>query len=203
MSGENLILAMNAGSSSIKFAVYRSAHMLAYAFGGAIETAGGQAARLRLDGGDPAWQDACLDADGSGAASELLPRWLSQHVPAADLRAVAHRLVYGHADCAAPAVLDANLLGRLRGACSGSTEHLPAQLALIDALRRYFPAARHLACFDSSFHAAMPRVARTLPIPRRYHALGVRRYGFHGISCDYIVQALAGLAGPPTPLAPR
>jgi len=75
-------------------------------------------------------------------------------------------------------------------------EHLPEEILLIEAFHRRFPDLPQVACFDTAFHHDLPRVARLLPIPRRYEAQGVRRYGFHGLSYSFLMEGLARVAGP-------
>jgi acetate kinase len=75
-------------------------------------------------------------------------------------------------------------------------DHLPGEIALIEAFEAAFPGVTQVACFDTAFHRDIPRVARIVPIPRRYEALGVRRYGFHGLSYAYLLEELARVAGP-------
>lgn len=164
------ILAINAGSSSIKFAACQA--------------------------GDTLRPLAAGQVDAGAGACDALFAWLAGQVPASGLAAISHRLVYGQPGCNAPAEVDAALLAALRQAASGAIDHLPQQIALIEALGQRYPEAVHLACFDSAFHATLPPEAATLPIPHHLADLGVRRYGYHGISCDYLVHALAELAGP-------
>jgi acetate kinase len=87
------------------------------------------------------------------------------------------------------------LLDGLRRISSYDPEHLPREIELIEAFRRRFPQLPQVACFDTAFHHTLPRVARLLPIPRRFDAAGIQRYGFHGLSYAYLMQELAQLAG--------
>jgi acetate kinase len=88
------------------------------------------------------------------------------------------------------------MLDDLRRISPFDPDHLPGEIALIEALERAFPGVPQAACFDTAFHREMPRVARVIPIPRRYEAVGVRRYGFHGLSYAYLMEELARVAGP-------
>ena len=104
-----------------------------------------------------------------------------------------HRVVHGGPRYAQPQVVTRNLLDDLRRLSSFAPEHLPAEIDLIAALSDRFPQLPQVACFDTAFHQDLPRVARLLPIPRRYEAMGVRRYGFHGLSYEFLMEELARL----------
>jgi acetate kinase len=165
------VLAINAGSSSIRFAVYEA----------------GKTLRQRLDGK--------VDRIGSGghraAVSALLDRLEAAPV-FASLKAVGHRVVHGMKH-AKPERITPKLLAELRGVIPYDPEHLPREIALIEAFSRRHPKLPQIACFDTAFHRSMPRVARMLPIPRRYAAKGVERYGFHGLSYAYLMEELGRL----------
>src|SRR5205807_10430865 len=87
------------------------------------------------------------------------------------------------------------LVDELRRLSPLDPDHLPGEIALIAAFARRFPGLPQVACFDTAFHHDLPRVARLLPVPRRYEAAGVRRYGFHGLSYTYLMEELARVAG--------
>ena len=165
------VLAINAGSSSIRFAVYEA----------------GKTLRRRLDGK--------VDRIGSGghraAVSDLLDRLEAAPV-FASLKAVGHRVVHGMKH-AKPERITPELLAELRRVMPYDPEHLPREIALIEAFSRRHPGLPQVACFDTAFHRSMPRVARMLPIPRRYAAKGVERYGFHGLSYAYLMEELGRL----------
>ncbi len=88
------------------------------------------------------------------------------------------------------------LLDELRRISPFDPDHMPDEIALMEAIRRRWPAVPQVACFDTAFHRRMPRVARLLPIPRKYDRLGIERYGFHGLSYEYLMEELARVAGP-------
>lgn len=186
---DNLILAINAGSSSLKFSLYRYAAGLAAVAEGAIDTSGSGQLTLTLRGGG------APETGGASCVVTFLTEWLDAHFPAIAPRAVSHRVVSTHPDFAAPAIVTAGMLASLRATSDSASDHLPLQTALIETLQRRYPSALHVACFDSGFHATMPAAASMLPIPRRLQALGLKRHGFHGISCDYVVGELARVAG--------
>ena len=95
-----------------------------------------------------------------------------------------------------PELVTPELLDELRRITPYDPEHLPLEIELIEAIRQRHPAMPQIACFDTAFHRAMPRVASLLPIPRRYAAAGVRRYGFHGLSYQFLMEELARLEDP-------
>jgi acetate kinase len=108
---------------------------------------------------------------------------------------VGHRIVHGGPWYDAPAMVTDAMLHDLRRIAPFDPEHLPGELALIDAFRRLDPELPQVACFDTAFHHGLPRVAQIVPIPRRFEASGVRRYGFHGLSYTYLMEELARTAG--------
>jgi acetate kinase len=109
---------------------------------------------------------------------------------------VGHRVVHGGDRFSAPALVDDDLRDALADLAPLAPDHLPPALALIDATRAAWPALPQVACFDTAFHAGLPRVARVLPIPRRYEAQGLRRYGFHGLSYEFLLHELARIGDP-------
>ncbi|OGX81910.1 acetate/propionate family kinase, partial [Hymenobacter coccineus] len=130
------------------------------------------------------------------AAGQFLVDWLAQQPALATVRAVGHRVVFGGAAHQAPEVVTPALLADLRQLIAYDPDHLPAEIALIEAFAARYPRLRQVACFDTAFHQHMPRVAQQLPLPRRFEARGLRRYGFHGLSYSYLLEELARQAGP-------
>jgi acetate kinase len=113
----------------------------------------------------------------------------------AALSAVGHRIVHGGGRYSTPQRVSTEMLEELRRLVPLDPEHLPAAIGLIEALGQRYPNLPQVACFDTAFHRDMPRVAKLIPIPRRYEALGVQRYGFHGLSYAFLVEELARVAG--------
>ena len=120
---------------------------------------------------------------------------LDQHHLRDAIHAIGYRVVHGlhHTE---PQHMTPSLLEELRTTATLDSEHAPAELRLISALSDQFPGAQHIACFDTSFHATLPRIARLLPIPRRYQNAMVQRFGFHGLSYSYLLQELNRLGDP-------
>ena len=130
-------------------------------------------------------------------AAAWLIGWLQKHTAFDRVKAIGHRIVHGM-DITQPTLVDDNLLKRLREISSYDPDHLPGEIALIEVFRKQYPQIPQVACFDTAFHADLPRVARLLPIPRRFDAEGIRRYGFHGLSYEYIMKRLGQMVTPST-----
>ncbi len=187
------VLTINAGSSSIKFALFDSATRR---LDGQIERLGTGSATLRYrDVATGERGEHKLSAGDVQTAVRALTEWLRSHVGIASVQAIGHRVVHGMNRLEPEIVTDA-LLADLHRIEAFAPDHLPAELRLIEAFRDDDARRLQVACFDTVFHQSMPRVARMLPIPRRYEAQGVRRYGFHGLSLTYLLEAHERLAGP-------
>ncbi len=193
MNGTLQVLTLNAGSSSLKAAVYRiddTERLLAAA----------QVARIGLAQGTIRFSDA---AAGTTTASDLAVRdhahalqsvfdWLDRHPALRHVDAVAHRVVHG-GDFTDPRLVTPEVVEALRRLLPVDPDHLPQAIAAIEAVARARPDVPQVACFDTAFHRGLPPVARLYPLPLRFAKAGVRRYGFHGLSCEYIVAALHDL----------
>ncbi|MDQ1816386.1 acetate/propionate family kinase [Massilia sp. CCM 9210] len=191
-----LMLAINAGSSSIKFALFQATPAREPVFRGALSDIGGGASAFAVEGGASDTFARHFAIPEHVTAANVLVEWLLARLPPAALQAIAYRVVHGGPASAATREIDPAMLADLYASTSSEPDHLPHELRLIELLRRHYPGSAHIACFDSSFHASMPPVAATLPIPRRYQALGMKRHGFHGLSCAWLMGELARVAGP-------
>jgi len=190
------VLTINGGSSSIKFALYRSGEPPERMLFGKIDRIGLPGAILMADG--PALNDSesrNVNAPNHGSAANVLLDWLKTQIPFESLRGVGHRVVHGM-QYSEPQQVTPALLDELRRNIAYDPDHLPLELELIDAFRQRHAKLPQVACFDTAFHRTMPRVARILPIPRRFDAQGIQRYGFHGLSYAFLVEELARVAGP-------
>jgi acetate kinase len=136
-----------------------------------------------------------VDASDPGAAVRLVIDHLEGSVGCAALAVVGHRVVHGGGRYAQPEPITADLIAELRRIIAYDPDHLPGEIALIEEFRGRDPGLPQVACFDTGFHHDLPRVAQILPIPRRYEAAGVRRYGFHGLSYAFLMEELARIAG--------
>lgn len=190
------ILTINGGSSSIKFALFQAIESLPRILEGRIERIGLPTATLEVTGSDPADNvSRALATSDYASAVGVLVDCLSERIGRGTLAAVGHRVVNGGPNYREPQRITPEMIEELRRLASFDPEHLPEEILLTEAFRRRFPDLKQIACFDTAFHHHMPRVARLLPIPRRYEAKGVRRYGFHGLSYAYLLQELERLAG--------
>ena len=189
------ILTINGGSSSIKFALYQRGEALERKLVGKIDRIGLSGTNLTFNDSSQAEPGSRnIEAADHGSAANCLIDWLEQQVGFTHIRAVGHRVVHGmqHTE---PERVSQALLDELHRISPYDPEHLPREIELIEAFRRRYPQLPQVACFDTAFHHSLPRVARLLPIPRRFDAMGIRRYGFHGLSYAYLMQQLAQLAG--------
>lgn len=195
------VLVINAGSSSIKFALYAGDEAAPPLWRGAISAIGTSRSQMAVEGpAEVACQRRFAIPEHVTAAS-VLGDWLRERLAGQPPQVIVHRIVHGGPECCALRVIDRALLHTLYGTANIQPAHLPHELHLIDMLQRQYPAAVPLACFDSSFHASMPLQAAMLPIPRHYYAAGVRRYGFHGLACAALMGQLAQEAGPGAAMA--
>ncbi|HYA75233.1 MAG TPA: acetate/propionate family kinase [Roseiarcus sp.] len=193
-----LILTLNAGSSSVKFAAFaREAAGLEQLASGQIEGLGA-AATFRAESASGAKSEYSFDesrgrVDHHVAVGAILG-WLGEAHFDREIVAVGHRIVHGGPDFAEPARIDGALLARLRQLIALAPLHQPHNLAGVEAALAAFPAAPQVACFDTAFHRSHPFVADTFGLPRSYYEDGVRRYGFHGLSYEFIARRLRVVA---------
>ena len=190
------ILTINGGSSSIKFALFETGDSLRRILEGAIERIGLPDSSLRVKGVNQAdnFSRPVTAPDHTVAVGALMD-WIEERSARDALTAVGHRVVHGGPKYSEPQRITAEMIEELRRLSSFDPEHLPEEILLTEAFHRRFPDLPQVACFDTAFHHELPRVARLLPIPRRYEAQGVRRYGFHGLSYAFLMGELARLAG--------
>ncbi len=183
------ILALNAGSSSLKFGLYLE---------------GANTSRMLVSGAADSLADGYVafsakDADGNVLANDTRPTSspyaainriteLLNERRLPSIAAVGHRIVHGGPNCRQHTVIDATVMQNLVAAKAFAPLHVPPALLLLDFAQQQFPDAPQVACLDTAFHNTLPDVARSLPIPKEFRALGIERYGFHGLSCESIVR---------------
>ena len=190
------ILTINGGSSSIKFAVYTAGEPLKRTIYGTVDRIGVSGTTLTSDDLTAHRHDSFdLDACDHKSAAISLIDWFEKQHGFESIGAVGHRVVYGMQHTA-PEMVTRELLEELHRISPYDPDHLPSEIELIEVFRQRHPKLPQVACFDTAFHRTMPRVARLLPIPRRYDAKGVQRYGFHGLSYAYLMEELARLGDP-------
>ncbi len=186
------VLTINGGSSSIRFAVYETGGSLRRLAGKVDRTGmGGTTFSFNHTSGASEVNRAIVAGDRRSAIAFLLDWFETQNV-FDSVKAVGHRVVHGMG-YHEPARVTPALLAELHRITPYDPEHLPLEIALIEAILQRHPALPQVACFDTAFHRTMPRVASMLPIPRRYEAAGVRRYGFHGLSYEFLMEELVRL----------
>jgi acetate kinase len=189
------VLTINGGSSSIKFALFEVGAVLRQILGGELERIGRSGTTLRVTGSNPAdsFSRPVTAADHTAAVGALM-EWIEEHSGRDALSAVGHRVVHGGPKYSKPQQVTAEMVQELHRFSPFDPEHLTLEIELIEAFRQRHPGLPQVACFDTAFHHTMPRVATLLPIPRRYEVQGVRRYGFHGLSYEALMEELAHLA---------
>ncbi len=189
------LLAVNGGSSSIRFALYEARAPMRRILDGKVDRIGLPGTRLHfihgLEGKEGSRRVAA--ADHRTAVGVLLD-WLEAQPAFASVRAVGHRVVHGmeHSE---PERVTPELLEELTRITPFDPDHMPRELELIHAILGRHPALPQIACFDTAFHRTMPRIARMLPIPRRFESTGVVRYGFHGLSYAFLMEELGRIGG--------
>lgn len=190
------ILTINGGSSSIKLALFETGPSFWRVLEGEIQRIGLPGATFRVKGSNPADSlSRSVEAPDHEAAVGILMDWIEERGWRDALAAVGHRVVHGGPKYSQPQRVTTEMLMQLRRLSPFDPEHMPAEVLMVEAFYRRFPDLPQVACFDTAFHHDLPRVARLLPIPRRYEALGVRRYGLHGLSYAFLMEELARLAG--------
>jgi acetate kinase len=186
------ILTLNAGSSSLKAALFDAATLERLATGHADRI--GEGGTLTLTGAEGRLEERKgAFADHRAALSAMLAI-MTARFPGHRILAVGHRVVHGGPDLADPVELDDALMARLAAYEPFAPRHQPHNLAGIRAARTAFPGALQVACFDTAFHRRQPRVNDTFALPRDFYARGIRRYGFHGLSYAFVAGELARLS---------
>jgi acetate kinase len=194
---EDYALVLNAGSSSLKFCVFHRPP----GGGWGLEARGqiegiGTAPRLSVknaEGERMVDQQDVPVRDGRGAI-DAVASWLRSKYGGSRVLGVGHRVVHGGARFAGPVVVDAGVLAELRALVPLAPLHQPYNLAAIEAVAERLPEVPQVACFDTSFHRGQPAVAELVPLPRELRRGGVQRYGFHGLSYEYIASVLPQVA---------
>jgi acetate kinase len=190
------LLTMNGGSSSIRFALYDEVKPPRRRLDGKLDRVGLSGTNLTFNNSIGQSQDSrTIDPTDHRSAVAFLLDWLETQEVFASVKAVGHRVVHGmtHGE---PERVTPELLDELHRITPYDPDHLPLEIELIEAFRQRHPTLPQVACYDTAFHRSMPRVASLLPIPRRYEAAGVRRYGFHGLSYEFLMGELARVGDP-------
>lgn len=193
---QHYILTINGGSSTIKFAIYQDGKPLLVLLSGKID-------RINLKDSTLTFSNEKENKKGSlkveksdqQSAVQYLIDWLEKQKEFTFVKAVGHRVVHGmhHTE---PEIITPKLLDELHRIIPYDPEHLPIEIELIKLIRKRHPKLIQVACFDTAFHSTMPRVAKLLPIPRRFDSEGIQRYGFHGLSYAFLMEELAHVGEP-------
>lgn len=192
---DDAVLVINAGSSSVKFALFRAETLEPLCRGG-IEGIGSRAAFGGAKG-----PEAGLFAGSElpeTANHDVATRWLLDGIRNSDrfaLQAAGHRVVHGGPDFCAPVIIDDAVMTALEELIPLAPAHQPHNLAAIKAVAKAWPGLPQIACFDTAFHRTMPRLAQIFAIPHELTDQGLIRYGFHGLSYQHIADVLPGIAG--------
>ncbi len=181
-----MILTLNSGSSSLKFSLYdkNERRVLSGILSG-IKTKNG---KFQIKGEKE--HDEKVHLDNHEKAIDLLLKWLENAVSTADIKVVGHRIVHGGSDYVKPHAIDDDVVKELERLAGFAPLHLPPSIETLKAARSAFPNVPHIACFDTSFHRRMPEVAKVLPLTRELYKEGVEKFGFHGLSYEFILHQL-------------
>ena len=191
------ILTINGGSSSIKFSVFEAGEALRWRLDGELSGIGSTEAGLRVHCDDPRYRRShAVAVPNHAAAGDLLMQLIEEFGTLGRLEAAGHRIVHGGPSFSQPQRITPAMIEALQALSPFDPEHLPGELALLHRIQCALPDLPQVACFDTALHHTMPRVAHLLPIPRRYERQGLRRYGFHGLSYQFLLQALTRLGDP-------
>jgi acetate kinase len=187
------ILALNSGSSSLKFGLYSArSSRIEMLLSGEAEAIGDESGKYRAadSRGNALLAEAGPIPSQREAISRIGRLLVDAKMPAPG--AIGHRIVHGGPKLRQHCLIDAAVLTQLEAATAFAPLHIPSALAVIRFAQMHFPGLPQAACFDTTFHAELPAVARVLPIARTLQSEGIQRYGFHGLSCESIVHQLAG-----------
>lgn len=193
-AAESKILVLNAGSSSIKCSVYRKTDTTKPLMIATVQGIGLGDVFLRiqtLDGSAPQRIALPSETTHDSALASLMNALQTYRD---SLSAIGYRVVHGGAIYTEPTLLTKSIVQDIAGLAYLAPEHIPLQTAIMRTLLESFPTAAHVACFDTAFHHRMPRVAQLTTLPRSLESLGLRRYGFHGLSYEYLLKKLAEYA---------
>jgi acetate kinase len=189
------IFCLNGGSSSVKFAVYRIADAgEERVFSGAIEAIGAEGGRAWLRAGDKVLSDQSGSFPNHAEAVRVMFAALKTQ-GVTQPAAAGHRIVHGGPKFTAPQRIDDRLKATLHELIPFAPLHLPSQVAMIEAVAAHFPDLPQVACFDTAFHRRMPEVAQRFALPGKLWEQGIKRYGFHGLSYEYVVSKLGAELG--------
>lgn len=187
------VLTLNGGSSSIKFALYETESLKKY-LNGKVDRIGLEGTNLTFIDSSGQKDSTTLDEPDFKSVTNFLLNWLEKRIDFSVVNGVGHRVVFGMQHIK-PELVSPKLVDDLNQLAAYDPDHLPAEIELIETVLQKYPNLPQVACFDTAFHSEMPRVAKILPVPRRFDKKGVHRYGFHGLSYAFLMEELARVAG--------
>jgi acetate kinase len=188
------ILTVNAGSSSVKL-VLTNLESLEQILEASVTNIAQPNSKLTvLRASSPAETEAATASNHQEAVEAVL-KFLGDAFSPNGLAAIGHRVVHGGPDFNEPTMVDSVVLEKLNGIVEFDPVHMPASLALIKFFSSHFSGTPQVVCFDTEFYKDLPHVARMLPLPRKFESLGLRRYGFHGLSYEYLLDDFRKIAG--------
>jgi acetate kinase len=190
------ILTVNSGSSSVKFGLYEMGQDENLLLSGSLERIGLRRGVFKIkDASGKPLMDEEKDYSDHNVALKSLFDWLENHEPGQSIDAVGHRVVHGGPEYNQPHRITLALMNELKELIPLAPDHLPHEIKAIQATGQSYPDLPQVACFDTAFHRHMPRLAQIFALPRHYQHIGLVRYGFHGLSYEYILQELRKEAG--------
>jgi acetate kinase len=188
------ILTMNRGSATLKSALYEAGDHEQLLLSMTVDEAGSSGVRLKIDDArGSTLLDSGVDSGHPDTALEVMFAWLSEHSFLSDLAAAGHRLVHGGPRYKDPQRITPEFLAEIERLVPLDPDHLPAAIRGIKFIAKKFPEVPQVACFDTAFHSSLPTVARMYALPRHFYDQGIVRYGFHGLSYEYVMGELQAL----------
>ncbi|MGB6198711.1 MAG: acetate/propionate family kinase [Candidatus Acidiferrales bacterium] len=195
-TNQKRILTMNTGSATFKSALYEIGDAENLLVSISADHAGGTGTRLTIaDATGNVLLESTLNSRDSSAPFDAMVSWLSEHGHLAGLAAAGHRLVHGGPRYKDPQRVTPEFLADIRALIPLDPDHMPAAIRGIEFVAGQFPDLPQVACFDTAFHSGLPRVARMYALPRRFYDQAIVRYGFHGLSYEYVMRELSELEG--------
>lgn len=192
MAEPRIILALNSGSTSLKFAAFDATSGAEQAvLEGEIDGIGqGQGRTVLKDRDGKELQNRAHGILSQESAMSEAATLIREHLPA-NPAAVGHRIVHGGPDLRDHTIITPQVLEQLEAATHFAPLHIPPALRIVRKAEQLYRSTTQIACFDTTFHKTMPEVATHLPLPTRYYEAGVRRYGFHGLSCESVLHRVS------------
>lgn len=191
MNSSSTILVLNAGSSSVKFAMFGDDEPPLRSLSGAVDGIGHDRGRFRaVDANGDVCSDEEAHVSNQESAIEVILSAIERHPAGRSIHAVGHRVAHGGPDCDCPRLVTPKLEAELQKLIPLAPLHLPHNLAGLAAVRSHRPKLPQVACFDTAFHASLPKLAQSTGLPRDMVSHELRRYGYHGLSYEFVVDEL-------------